>query len=114
MDLGEPVESPFRPPLFVRCLDCDREAILLDHPSVEDAMPEAARDEPREALRCRSCRRGRFALCVGFAEDAADEARLDLELVSRCQACHREGRIAWSRGRPSEQEVRLDLLYGRR
>ena len=114
MDLGEPVESPFRPPLFVRCVECDAEVRVLDHAAVADAMPAGSRGEPREALRCRSCRRGHFALCAGFAQDAADPARIDLEVVSRCEACHREGRIAWSHGRPSEQEVRLDLLYGRR
>ncbi len=111
---GEPTESPFLPPLFVRCVRCEREAALLDDPRVRDAMPETARREPRESLRCRACRRGRFALSAGFAEDAADATRIDVEIVSRCLACEREGRIAWSHARPSEQEVRLDLLYGRR
>lgn len=114
LDQGDPLESPLLPPIFVRCVACESEALLLDHDGVADAMPASDRSEPREALRCRSCRRGRFALSAGFAEDPADARRIDLELVSRCEACHREGRIAWSRGRPSEQEVRLDLLYGRR
>jgi hypothetical protein len=77
-------------------------------------MPEASRREPREALRCRGCRRGSFALSAGFAEDPAKPSRIDVEIVSRCLACEREGRIAWSHARPSEQEVRLDVLYGRR
>ena len=41
-------------------------------------------------------------------------SRIGVELVIRCASCHRQARIAWSDARPSEQEVRLDLLYGRR
>jgi hypothetical protein len=111
---GEPTESPFLPPLFVRCMGCGHDAAVLDDPRVRDAMPSTARGEPKESLRCRSCRRGRFFLSAGFAEDPADVNRLDIEIVARCVACAGEGRIAWSHARPSEQEVRLDLLYGRR
>ena len=37
-----------------------------------------------------------------------------VELLIRCATCRRQARVAWSDARPSEQEVRLDLLYGRR
>jgi hypothetical protein len=114
LENGEPTESPFLPPLFVRCVGCDRDVAILDDPRIRDVMPPSARGEPHESLRCRSCRRGRFALSAGFAEDSADETRLDVEIVARCLACESEGRISWSHARPSEQEVRLDLLYGRR
>jgi hypothetical protein len=50
------------------------------------------------------------------AEDSRTEfttAGVSVEVVSRCDRCHRQARVAWSDGRRSEQEIRLDLLYGR-
>ena len=70
--------------------------------------------EPRESYRCRVCRRGSVEVVVGEARDARSEIRADHDIVARCFSCHRQARIAWSEGRPSAQEVRLDMLYGRR
>lgn len=114
MENGEPLESPFFLPIFARCDACGREARLLDSEAVVGRLEEAGQREPREAFRCRVCRRGPMDLAIGEASDAADPGRADFELVARCRACERESRVAWSEGRPSEQEVRLDLLYGRR
>lgn len=114
MHEGEPVESPFWLPVFAACTRCGREVALLDAEEVPLRMNEGHRDEPRESLRCRVCRQSQFELVIGEARDSASPARVDFEIVTRCCACHRQGRIAWSKGRPSEQEVRLDLLYGRR
>ena len=114
MQAGEPVESPFWLPVFVRCEACGVEETLLDGEPVVVRMPEARRKEPREAYRCRVCRRGLVELAVGEASDPHSPKRADYEIVAHCSSCHRQGRIAWSRGLPSEQEVRLDVLYGRR
>lgn len=114
MEEGELVESPFWLPMFVRCDQCSRESTLLDDPRVAGSLPIERRGEPVESFRCRVCRRGSLELVVGTSVDAARPDRLDLEIIARCATCHREHRVAWSKGRPSEQEVRLDLLYGRR
>lgn len=110
----ELAESPFWLPLTLTCRECERETRILDASGLEGNMPEDRRGEPCESLRCRVCRRGYFELVVGFSSDSESPGRFDLELVSRCRACHRVSRIAWSHGRPSAQEVSLDLLYGRR
>ena len=81
---------------------------------VVERLAALRRDEPLESYRCRVCRRGRMELVVGEEADAASPGRADHVVVARCCACARESRVAWSRGRPSEQEVTLDLLYGRR
>ncbi|MEM9175382.1 MAG: hypothetical protein AAGC67_09110 [Myxococcota bacterium] len=114
MDEGELRESPFWLPLRARCERCEREAVVLDDPSVADRLSDAGRAEPVESYRCRVCRRGRMALLVGSAADAKSPERADFVVVARCRACTRESRVAWSRGRPSDQEVALDVLYGRR
>ena len=114
MEEGELVDAPYWLPLFARCEACEREATLLDDAAVGDRLPEAGRDEPLESFRCRVCRRGRMRLLVGSASDGVDPDRADYVVVACCRACERESRLAWSKGRPSEQEVRLDLLYGRR
>ena len=114
MENGEPLESPFFLPIFARCDQCGRDARLLDGEVVVGRLGPEGQREPRESFRCRVCRRGRMELAVGEASDAVDPGRADFELVARCHACARESRVAWSEGRPSEQEVRLDLLYGRR
>lgn len=114
MEEGELLESPFWLPLRARCERCEREALLLDQEVVADRLPEAGRSEPLESYRCRVCRRGRMGLRVGSAIDAMSPERGDFVVVARCRACARESRVAWSRGRPSEQEIKLDALYGRR
>ncbi|MFK7895574.1 MAG: hypothetical protein AB8G23_07040 [Myxococcota bacterium] len=115
---GEPVESPFWLPLAARCEHCGTESIFLNHESVVGRLPAAAQSDPRESYRCRLCRRGVVSLVVGCAEDEGpgrgSPAGVAVEVVTRCDRCHRQDRIAWSDGRPSGQQVRLDLLYGRR
>jgi len=114
MEEGELLEAPFWLPLRACCERCEREAVLLDHELVADRLSEAGREEPLESYRCRVCRRGRMSLLVGSEVDAMSPARADFVVVARCRACARESRVAWSHGRPSEQEMKLDILYGRR
>ena len=114
MQAGELVDSPFWLPVSVCCEACGREEILLDGETVVVRLPEGRRNEPREAYRCRVCRRGIVELAVGEAPDSHFPKRADYEIVAHCSSCHRQARIAWSRGLPNEQEVRLDVLYGRR
>jgi len=115
MQDGEPAESPFFLPLFARCDGCLLESVLLDGPLVVGQWPLEQRSEPRESLRCRACRRGSVEIVVGQAADPAYASRVDFEVVVRCVSCLRQARVAWSDGgRPSEQEIRLDQLYGRR
>lgn len=111
---GEPVESPFWLPLTVSCRRCERSRGLFDVEIVAGRLPPERQQEPQESLRCRVCRHGAFELVAGLAVDPAAGERIDVELVARCRACQRQTRVAWSRGRPDEQEIRLDLLYGRR
>lgn len=111
---GEPSESPFWLPLFVRCEGCGLESTLLDGDAVAGALPVERRGEPRESYRCRVCRRGVVELVVGEAHDARRPERADYEVLVCCSRCTRQARVAWSEGRPSAREVRLDLLYGRR
>jgi len=115
MQDGEPVESPFWLPVFARCDRCGEESVLLDWADGVGLMFAGRRDEPRESYRCRVCRRGSVELVVGDAADPDRASRVDFEVIARCASCRRQARIAWSEGgRPSDQEVRLDLLYGRR
>lgn len=114
MEAGELLESPFWLPMRARCEDCERSALVLDHERVSQRLATDSRAEPVESHRCRVCRRGKMALVLGHASDPSLPERADFVLVARCLACLRESRVAWSRGRPSEQEVALDLLYGRR
>ena len=114
MEEGELLEAPFWLPLRVQCERCERETVLLDGDAVADRLSEEGRKEPLESYRCRVCRRGRVGLRVGSAVDAKTPERADFVVVARCRACARESRVAWSRGRPSEQEIELDVLYGRR
>lgn len=112
---GEPVESPFWLPVFACCDACGRESTLLDAAVVVGRMPPARRSEPRESYRCRVCRRGAVSIAVGQAADAEHAARADFEVLARCERCFRQARVSWSEGgRPTDQEIRLDLLYGRR
>jgi hypothetical protein len=119
---GEPIESPFWLPIFARCRQCDREEVLFDGDSGVGHMPAARRHEPRESYRCRVCRRSGVEIVVGVARDprldaapgGAPDDRAALEVVARCHSCHRQARLAFFDGRASIQEIRLDLLYGRR
>ena len=88
--------------------------MLLDGADVAGRIPEAMRGEPIESVRCRLCRRGSVELVLGVARDAMSRDRVAVELRARCGACRRQSKVAWSDARPTDQEVRLDLLYGRR
>lgn len=113
-DDGAPHESPFWLPVFARCRRCGREERLLDDEALKGHRSQAEQVEPRESYRCRICRRGSVALVAGIQVDAKDAGRAAIELIVCCDRCRRQARIAWSDTRPSDQEVRLDLLYGRR
>jgi hypothetical protein len=123
---GEPVESPFWLPLFTRCRRCDQEQVLFDGTSTSGHMAPARRQEPKESYRCRVCRRSGVELVVGVSLgkrvedepvascDGVPDGRRAFEIVTRCHRCRRQARVAFFDGRPSNQEIRLDLLYGRR
>lgn len=112
---GEPVESPFRVPVVAFCEGCGSEAALLRIESRHESANRSIESEPRESIRCRVCRRGRFELALGQPKSASPTAPvLFAELVAHCHACRRQARIAWIDERPSEQALRLDALYGRR
>lgn len=113
MENGEPVESPFWLPIFVRCDRCEREVPIFDGAHLEGRLGDAGQKEPRESFRCRICRRGRLQVVVGVAAEDEEAERVDIDVFVKCRACERPFHIAWSRGRPSAQERRLDLLYGR-
>ncbi len=118
---GEPLESPFWLPLWLRCDECGREDRLLESPDLVGRLDPEAQLEPREAYRCRICRRGSVEVVVGVAGFDVTESALAnagdrgaVEVIALCLTCHRQARIAWSDGRPSSQEIQLDHLYGRR
>jgi len=117
MSGGTPTDSPLRMPIFLRCDTCQREDSIFDDEALIERLPMNGRGDPRESLRCRVCGRGRFELVVGVVGVAGDESGHSLrsvEVISRCHRCHREERLAWSRSGLSDQDIRLDLLYGRR
>lgn len=107
-------DPPFLLPLTVVCERCGREALLLDRDPVPERMPEEARALPREAHRCRSCRRSAFAVAVAIAAGPLAQDRAAAEVLVRCRACRQPARVAAVDARPGERERRLDLLYGRR
>ncbi len=122
MQDGELVASPFWIPIFACCHECGRVEAVFDGEGVVGRMPASDRPEPKESIRCRICHRGLFEIVVGTNQDRSHDALQSepvgsscaVEIVSHCHSCHRQARIAWSDGQRSEQEVRLDLLYGRR
>jgi hypothetical protein len=122
---GEPLESPFALPLALECAACGRREDIFSGTDREASGARASDPQPREAYRCRVCRRAVVELVIGVVgrEASIDEPRGHstqhpsdgaAEVVARCQACEREARIAWSDHRPTHQEVQLDVLYGRR
>ncbi len=122
---GEPTESPFALPLILQCVVCDLEGEILSNVQLRIPPVSSAPPQPREAYRCRVCRRSAVELVVGISktylpgETPNDQAREPAhvsaaEVVARCVACRRASRIAWFDNRPTSQELRLDLLYGRR
>jgi DNA-directed RNA polymerase subunit RPC12/RpoP len=121
MQVEECPDSPVIPPLFLRCEACRREFTVLDNLSENASSHEAGRDgereEPEESLRCRVCSSGRFELVAGVSRDESSAVASipgAAEIISHCHRCRRQTRIAWFRSTVSEQEIRLDLLYGRR
>lgn len=111
---GGLLESPFKLPVFARCSSCLEETAIFDDASLLGQLAEGDRQDPRESIRCRVCLRRRFELVAGVASDEERKSPASVELVSRCQTCHRRQRIAWSKSRVSDQEIQLDVLYGRR
>jgi hypothetical protein len=111
---GELTDSPFWLPIFLDCSQCGLEESLFDDGSVAGLRGAADRADPRESIRCRQCRRSCFKLVAGVVADPGNPSRVAVELVSRCHRCQFEARVAWSDGLPSDREIQLDLLYGRR
>ena len=114
---GEPIESPFALPLQLECDACGRDGALFAGAAWEALQHAEAAAEPREAYRCRVCRRAVVEIVVGISESGGVEdgpMGFAGEVVARCAACRRQARIAWRDVRPSPQELRLDRLYGRR
>jgi len=109
---GEPAESPFAFPLTLKCARCAREDEIFSDEGFGSSGAGSAESRPREAYRCRACRRAVVELVVGVTN--SEPLRAAAEVVARCRACQREARIAWYDARPSSQELRLDHLYGRR
>jgi hypothetical protein len=120
MSDGKPVDSPFKLPMFVRCEACERVDSIFDDEALIERLPVNERGDPRESLRCRACGRGDFELVVGVGVGGGAEGEESdgppraIEVISCCHRCHRQERIAWSRSARSDQEIRLDRLYGRR
>lgn len=126
MSDGSPVHSPFKLPIFVRCEACERVDSIFDDEALIERLPMNDRGDPRESLRCRVCGRGGFELVVGVSGvscgvgvggvegEESDDSLRAVEVISSCHRCHRQERIAWSRSALSDQEIRLDHLYGRR
>ncbi len=112
------LSSPFWLPLSTCCDGCGRDEKLFDEDHVAGRLAANERARPRESIRCRICRRGLFELVVGVARDSAQNERVDfpseVEVLLRCHTCHRQARVARSESQGSEQEIQLDLLYGRR
>jgi hypothetical protein len=118
MQDGEWLASPFWLPIFTCCHGCGRKQTLFDGERVAGRRAATERAEPLESVRCRICRRGLVELVVGVDRTSVQSDRggspFAVEVVSRCHSCHRQARIAWSEGGRSEQQDKLDLLYGRR
>ena len=114
MSGGEGGESHFRLPILTHCGLCDSAAAVLDSPTLVARLADQDRQEPQESLRCRVCGRGHFELVVGVEGSEPNRSMRSVEVIARCHRCHRQERIAWSMGEHSDQEIKLDLLYGRR
>lgn len=103
----------FELPLSAVCEACGREVSLLDDPCISDRMPADRRDLPRESFRCRVCRRGTVSIRVGCCDGAPPRGGAAFEVRVDCLACRRTALIAAADSRASEQQQRLDRLYGR-
>jgi hypothetical protein len=119
----ESAESPFLLPLFAACDRCGEELAVLDRDLVRGRLASEHRHLPRESVRCRVCRRGLFVIGISLAwgtwkagdtRDAGAGDGVAVDVCVDCRACHHSTRIAFCDERPSEQALRLDLLYGRR
>lgn len=111
---GEPHASAFPLPIETECDACGRRALLPEEGASRSGAPPAGSGRPREAYRCRDCRRGRVELATGLAPVAPDGASQVVDVVARCVRCRREAHLAASDECPTDQQRRLDLLYGRR
>lgn len=109
----ESEEAPFLLPLEAVCERCRRAAMLFDRDPVPERVPAASRSLPREAYRCRTCRRAAFAVVVAWAAGPFARHRAAAEVEVHCRACRQAARVAAVDARPGEREQRLDRLYGR-
>jgi hypothetical protein len=105
--------SMFELPIGAACERCGRERMLLDDGRVPGRIATDRRERPRESYRCRVCRRGVVSLRVAYCAGPPPRGGAAVEVHVHCVACHRTARIAGADSRASEQQQRLDLLYGR-
>ncbi len=110
---GSADEPMFELPLSAACEACGREIVLLDDPRVAGRMPAERRDRPRESYRCRVCRRGAVSIRIACCDGGPPRGGAAFEVHVDCVACRRTARIAAADSRASEQQQRLDRLYGR-
>ena len=103
----------FALPIEATCETCGRERLLLDDARIPDRLSAGARRLPRESFRCRVCRRGAVSLRIASIAGPPPRGGVAVELHVHCLACHRGAPIAAADSRASEQQQRLDRLYGR-
>lgn len=103
----------FELPIGAICESCGRERLLLDDGRVPGLLCAERRKLPRESYRCRVCRRGAVSLRIAWLDGSPPRGGVAVEVHVHCLACHRTARIAAADSRASEQQQRLDLLYGR-
>ncbi len=108
------IDSHFLLPVQMRCRICERDEMLFDDTTVPDRTNSVDRGTPLEAYRCRMCYRGLFEVVAGISRSGLSREADAVEVVARCQRCHHQALIASSSKQDAQQQVRLDLLYGRR
>lgn len=110
---GSADEPMFELPLSAACESCGVATVLLDDPRVPGRLPADRRVLPRESYRCRVCRRGVVSIRVACCDGGPPRGGAAVEVHVDCLACRRTARVAAADSRASEQQQRLDLLYGR-
>ncbi len=103
----------FALPIGAACEACGHERLLLDDARVPGRIAAPERGRPRESYRCRVCRRSAVSIRIASVLGQPPRGGAAVEVHVHCLACHRSARIAGADSRASEQQQRLDRLYGR-